>query len=286
MVYLALLLFLTLANGSISSGNNNRVMVWLCLEFCDETPEQIQNHLMTIERHKNIISAVSFEKYTLGPDSTLVDNELTEVSFQLNKIGVETWPLLSSFPHPDEFIDWMRQVFENPEPFISSCIQAAKKYDYVGWNLDWEPTGNDVTEEDGLNYAKFIDTFAKALHEADLMLTVDYATWSPIWNVTAMAETDVDKLISMGTYTSTDSSFTHQLQILTDAVNGDGSRAGVGLENVNASTGERIPMDEVVWRFNETVNGGAQEIDIWRMPVPPLWWPLIEHFVHNPNSAP
>ena len=147
-----------------SSLGNNRVMMWLCLEFCDETPEQIRDHLLSIERHKDVLQAVSFEKYTLGPNSTLVDNELTEVSFQLNRIGVETWPLLSSFPHPDEFIDWMRQVFENPQPFITSCIQAAKKYDYVGWNLDWEPTGNDVTDEDGVNYAKFIDTFAKALH--------------------------------------------------------------------------------------------------------------------------
>ena len=285
MIYLPLFLFLVLVAICSSSGSNNRVMVWLCLEFCDETPEQIRNHLVTIERHKDVLSAVSFEKYTLGPNSTLVDNELTEVSFQLNEIGVETWPLLSSFPHPDEFIDWMRQVFDNPQPFISSCIQAAKKYNYVGWNLDWEPTGNDVTDEDGLNYAKFIDTFAKALHDADLKLTVDYATWSPIWNVTAMAETAADKLISMGTYTSTDSAFTHQLEILTDAVGGDGSRAGVGLETVNASTSERIPMDEVIWRFNETVSSGAQEIDIWRMPVPPLWWPLIENFVQIPSST-
>lgn len=281
LVYL-LILLATVANSSSRSNvssRNNSAMVWLCLEFCDETQEQIRNHLLTIQQHRDVVRAVSFEKYTLGANSTLIDNDLTEVSFQLNEIGVETWPLLSSFPHPDEFIDWMRQVFENPAPFISSCIAEAQKYKYVGWNLDWEPTGNDVTDEDGLDYAKFIDTFAKALHEVGLKLTVDYATWSPIWNVTAIADTAADKLISMGTYTSTDSSFSHQLEILMDAVGGDGSRAGVGLENVNASTGERISLNEILWRFDEIVNSGAQEIDIWRMPVPPLWWPLIENFV-------
>ena len=114
LVYL--LILLTTANsssGSNVSSRNNSAMVWLCLEFCDETPEQIRNHLLTIQQHRDVVRAVSFEKYTLGANSTLIDNDLTEVSFQLNEIGVETWPLLSSFPHPDEFIDWMRQVFEN-----------------------------------------------------------------------------------------------------------------------------------------------------------------------------
>ena len=239
----------------------NRVMGWLCLEFCDQTQEQIRNHMLEIELHKNSLDAVSFEKYTLGPNSTLVDNELTEVSFQLNAMGIETWPLLSSFPHPDEFMDWMREVFANPDPFIMSCINEAKKYQYVGYNLDWEPTTDDVTDEDGINYAAFIDTFADALHSAGLKLTVDIASWSPIWNLTAISATSVDRIISMSTYTSTDSSFTHSLDALVDAAGPE--RSGVGLENVNASTGERISLDEVVWRFSSIEQSGATEIDIW-----------------------
>lgn len=89
---------------------NNRVMAWLCLEFCDETPEMIAADLLEIEQHRSSIAAVSFEKYTLGPNSTLVDNQLTVVSPVINKLGLESWPLLSSYPHPPEFIDWMRQV--------------------------------------------------------------------------------------------------------------------------------------------------------------------------------
>ena len=258
-----------------SKDTKKRVMTWLCLEFCEETKENIEYNLMQLKLHRDVVSAVSFEKYTLGPNSTLVDNKLTVVSPFINELGMEGWPLLSSFPHPPEFIDWMRQVFVNPRPFINQCISEAKKYNYVGYNLDWEPTDN-VTAEDGQNYAIFIDTFAKELHKANLLLTVDVATWSPIWNYTAIAATDVDRGISMGTYTSTDSSFTKQLNSIVGSFGT--ARAGVGLETVNASSGALIPMNEVVWRFQQIQQSGATEIDLWRMPIPSNWWPLLKNF--------
>lgn len=69
---------------------------------------------------------------------------------------------------------------------------------------------------------------------------------------------------------------------------------------VNASNSNRIPLDEVKWRFEQIEAAGAQEVnamflislyspldciqhpyllmqvDIWRSPVPTLWWPIIE----------
>jgi hypothetical protein len=190
----------------------------------------IELQFAQINEHKSSITAISFEKYTLGPNSTLVDNNLTAVSGRINALGLEAWPLLSSYPHVPEFIDWMRDVFITPEPFIEACISAAKRFHYIGYNLDWEPT-DDVTEEDGLAYAQFIDTFAIALHSAGLQLTVDVATWSPIWNYDAIEKGAADRVISMGTYTSSDSSFTSQLSKLVDTFGP--TRSGVGLEMVS-----------------------------------------------------
>lgn len=270
------LLFFIISTICVYHAVANRVMVWMCLEFCDETQDVINANLNEISRNRQALSAVSFEKYTLGPNSTLVDNNLTEVSSEIIAIGLEAWPLLSSYPHPPEFMDWMRTVFKYPKPFIESCISEAKKYNYTGYNLDWEPT-DDVTEQDGSDYAAFIETFAKALHAENLKLTADIATWSPIWNYTAIATTSVDVGISMGTYTSTDSSFTSQLETLVTAFGP--ARSGVGLETVNASTSARMPMDEVAWRFQQITASGAVEVDLWRMPVPPLWWPLLVEFI-------
>jgi hypothetical protein len=42
-----------------------------------------------------------------------------KVSAEIIDLGLEAWPLLSSYPHYPEFMDWMRQVFENPDVFIN-----------------------------------------------------------------------------------------------------------------------------------------------------------------------
>lgn len=252
-----------------------RVMTWLCLEFCEESQDDIALDLNQLKMNVDALTAVSFEKYTLGPNMTLVDNELTPVSDDINEMGLEAWPLLSSYPHYPEFIDWMRQVFANPQPFIDQCVSEAKKYGYFGYNLDWEPT-DDCTEQDGNDYAAFIQTFSRALHDEGLKVSVDFASWSPVWNLTAIAETEADYIISMSTYTNNDDSFSSQLNKLVTAV--DLGRAGVGLETVNASDGSRLPLDEVKWRFDQIEAAGVREVDLWRSPVPPLWWPMIKKF--------
>ncbi len=260
----------------LSLASSKRVMTWMCLEFCEESSDDINFNLQQINIHSDILSAVSFEKYTLGPNCSLVDNNLTSVSGFILEHGLEAWPLLSSFPHPPEFINWMREVFQSPYVFIDQCITQAKLYNYTGYNLDWEPTDN-VTAQDGQDYSTFIGIFADALHSQGLKLSVDVATWSVIWDYDAIAATNVDYAISMGTYTSSDTSFSTQLNSIMKSFGK--SRAGVGLETVNASTEDRLSMDEVIWRFDEIVESGAVEIDLWKMPVPPLWWPLLHRFV-------
>ena len=58
---------------------NAKLMVWMCLEFCGDSGQEATRQLTEISHHLNVVSAVSFEKYTLGPDCALVDNNLTEV---------------------------------------------------------------------------------------------------------------------------------------------------------------------------------------------------------------
>jgi hypothetical protein len=247
-----------------------RAMPWICLEFCQETKGQISLDVAEIERHKDILTAVSFEKYTLGPKMSLVDNELTEVNALIQKLGLEAWPLLSSYPHPPQFINWMREVFRHPQPFIDQCVLAAAKYNYTGYNLDWEPTDN-CSDQDGLDYATFINTFAKGLHEHGLRLSVDVAQWSPIWNYTAIAETSVDIVTSMGTYTATDESWDREFDAL---VENFGERAAVGLE-----TDVGVTEQQLEDRFKKMQEEGIKEVDLWRLPVPAFWWPHITKFV-------
>lgn len=54
-----------------------------------------------------------------------------QVSSELIALGLEAWPLLSSYPHPPEFMDWMRQVFQNPDPFIKQVCHSDTMLAYI-----------------------------------------------------------------------------------------------------------------------------------------------------------
>jgi len=193
----------------------------------------------------------------------------------------ETWPMLSSYPHPPEFIEWMRYAFDHVDEFTEQCVSEAMKYNFTGYNLDWEPT-DGVNEDDGARYAQFIEDFAQGLHAKNIKIKVDVATWSTVWDYTAIAATSADYIITMGTYTSNDTSFVNQLS---KAVTAFGDRLGVGLESVNASTSERIPLNEVIWRFQEIEDSGATEIDIWKFPIPPMWWSIMRQFLYGSDAV-
>jgi hypothetical protein len=90
--------------------------------------------------------------FNLGPNSTLVLNNLTNVVDDIKAMDLEAWPMVSSYPYafihlsrleysilfkslrgnfqsflrryPPQFLDWMRQVFANPEPFFEACVAA------------------------------------------------------------------------------------------------------------------------------------------------------------------
>ena len=274
------------------------VMPWMCLEICD-TPSSIQQQLQTIREHTDSLSGVSFEIYTLGDDCALRKFNasdvpplgLTAVTEDIHAAGLESWPMISSWPHPANFITYIRKVVNNDvcsNSFISQALKEARKYNYTGYNLDWEPTYSNstapVTKADAQAYATFVNKFATALHDAGFKLGVDMATWVTIphgpsfWNYTALAATEVDKGISMGTYTSCDTSFEKQLSLITNAF---GRRAGVGLQNVNASNNTPLSYAEVAFRFDAIKKSGVKEVDIWSMPIPINFWPFIEAFAEG-----
>ncbi len=58
----------------------------------------------------------------------------------------------------------MRKLFADPNPFIDEAVKLAVQNNYDGYNLDFEPRVN-INTSDAVFYARFIDTFAKRLHQ-------------------------------------------------------------------------------------------------------------------------
>ena len=279
------------------------VMPWMCLEICD-SPEDVQVQLETLRSKVRLLTAISFEKYVLFDDCTLGSPNsylaaqsppsppLSEVTVDVQAMGLQAWPLISSWPHPPEFMDFIRQLFktECADRFIDATIVEANLHGYTGYNLDWEPTASNatkpVTSEDAIQYANFVDRFAKRLHTHGYLLTVDVATWVTVpggpsfWDYSALNATAVDSAISMGTYTGNDASFTNQLKLINDAFGtGKDGRATVGLQTINASSGMPLSDEEVAFRFKSMSEANVYNVALWKTPIPDNFWEPLERFV-------
>ena len=102
-----------------------------------------------------------------------------------------------------------------------------EKNSWAGLNIDFEPSDpkTNATQDDAQNYAIFLNRFSDAMHQGRLLprgptggnvngfrLSVDTARWSTIWNMTELAATEIDTLITMDTYTSNLNGFASSLK--------------------------------------------------------------------------
>lgn len=182
--------------------------------------------------------------------------------------------MVSSYPYPPQFLDYMRAVFAAPGPFIAACLEAAAAQKLAGFNIDWEPqTGETPTPQDAADYAAFLGTFSSAMHAAGLVVSVDVATWSPIWDVPAIAASGVDLVATMSTYTANWTTWQEELAYFVSVV--PPARLVVGLETVRDSDNQPYTTAELEQRFVALAAAGASQVAVWRSPIPDNWWPFL-----------
>jgi hypothetical protein len=247
---------------AMTSGAHGRVvMPWMCLERCNE---DIPPDLQQIFEYRTTLTAVSFEDYDLGPNSTLVWNEFTSVNSQIQSYNLAALPMITTVD-----LNKIRQLCSNSHPFIEAAVSRAKTYNYSGYNIDFEPT-DTATEQDAKNFAAFLGKFANAMHGINKTLSVCVASWNDFWDFSAIASSSIDKVMTMDTYAGDFSTFTSALQ---KAINQIGlKKLGVGLITTVTDN------SQLTQRFNLIEQSGATEIDIWDTPIPDNWWPFLQKF--------
>jgi hypothetical protein len=268
-----LLLLLLVVGLCASKVASQTVMVWMCLERCfNTTSEQVQEHVQLLQQHSATVDSVAFEQFNLGPNSTLLDNpSLSSVALQLRASGFKTFAMVSSWPYPPDFIFWLRELFSNPVPFTTQCIAAASQFNLTGFNLDFEPAVG-VTEADALAYAAFLSNYTSAMHQHGVLVTADIAGWSPLWNLTALNATPVDKFFYMGTYARNFTTFSKQLAKVTSAISAD--KLAIGLQNYGAN--ETDVVGDPAQRFDAIANYQAiKSVGIWVMPLNADWFAAV-----------
>jgi hypothetical protein len=288
-----IVLLITVA--TVATTTNKTSMVWMCLERCEETKQEILDTIVTLNKYSTrTLTAISFELYNIGGGSSLIKNtDLSNVGPVVQKIrGVngdplETFPMISSYPYPKELIDWMRYLFQNPEPFINQAIQEAKRNRWTGYNLDLEPV-TGVNSTDAENYALFIQKFANALHQNQMKLNVDTAAWSILWNyqlISRSLNADLgDIMITMGTYTSNNDSWSNQLNKVI-AESDDLRKIGIGLMP-EKNDGSPLSKEDIDYRFAKIKQYNVTNVEVWKldqkfMSDSSYWWKALEDYMRN-----
>jgi len=245
---------------------------WMCLERCGDSPADIAAQLAQLAANASSFNAVQFEAFNLGPNGTLVVNGLTDVGPAVRALGLEAWAMVSSFPYPPQFLYWMRALFAAPDGFIAACVAEVEARALAGLHIDLEPGGGggrpSATPQDALDYAAFLSALAAALHAKGARLSVAAASWSPIWNLTALGASGVDLVEFMGTYTHDFATWEAQLAEAVAAVPLD--KLVVGLETgvVNAT--------ELQLRLAPLKRANVRKLGVWRLGVPEEWWPFLD----------
>jgi len=249
------------------------VLPWMCLERCGDNSTTIGWQLKSIHSNRNILSGVSFEMFNLGANSSLILNNLTRVHKEISSFGLQTFAMVSSWPYPPQFLDWMRQLFANPQPFITACLDAAHKYNLSGFDVDFEPTSPNATALDAQRFADFLGTFTSAMHAVGKQVHVDVGSWSAIWNFTLLGQCGVDRVTTMTTYTNDTAVWQKTFAYAVQQI--PAYHLGIGLETL------LLTNDTLQYRFDSILKYNLTYVGIWDMPIPSWWWPHIELFVNS-----
>ena len=254
----------------ISEAKQRYACPWMCLERCGE---DVQTDLAEILRlGPSVYNFVSIEAYDLNWGATIKDCGYSRVGPQLVKAGIKVMPMITTAN-----IEKLYQLWNDTDGFIKQAVEVARNNkDWItGFNVDFEPEGGkEPTYNDAVQYANFLDKFAKALHAEGFLLTVDIAHWSNLWQDELLAKTDVDRFITMQTYTLNLDDFKYIVKYR--LAHYGTAKFGVGLY-----TGAGFTAADIKARIDFVRDCDIDTIGIWQTPIPSDWNPYIKAFVND-----
>lgn len=295
---------------------NRTVMVWLS-DGVGGVDEKGYTELVDfIVSHNNAINAVSVEGlYTFASDGSVKANATAvQLHQQWAQRGMKTFPILGCSE-----LAWARKAFQNVEAFTATLVNEITKYGFDGYNIDIEPATNvsdpssatNPTDDDAAQFAKFLTHLADAMHALDPPRTITVDTMSVVgacrstyhypknlepcpwirrfWNFQMLAESTLDKALTMDTYTQNDTEF--PLDMLYNQWYFPLDRLGIGLcpwcwVNGGMTGGVPPTQEELHSRFQSIYADGVLELDLWELganstlqAVWDPWWPYLEAFM-------
>lgn len=116
--------------------------------------------------------------------------------------------------------------------FAKAAVDNAKAKGYAGYNLDLEIR---ISSSYGERFESFVNTFADALHDAGMTLTLAITGLCPPWymgvSCSQLANTRADRLFTMSTYKGDGGGYPFKQSVDTAVSAFGAKKVGVGLQN-------------------------------------------------------
>jgi len=218
-----------------------------------------------LKNYSSLFQAVSFKWCEVNSSGLLVREQVTDVRPLVQSLGLQSFPMICS-----ENLDNMRQVFASPNGLIDEAIAKALEWGDTGFNIDFEPDESifNVTSQDAADFESFLEVFAAAAHSNGLILSVDVDRWGLIWNHTLNAPS-VDKILDMDTYQP-------QIGGVEMMLHKDMNQYGVKRLGMGINTKYGYTDQQVQQLYQLIADSTIREVDIWAMPIPDNWWPMLQ----------
>ena len=104
-------------------------------------------------------------------------------------------------------------------------------------------------------------------------MSVDVGLWSPIWNITAISNTNIDQIITMNTYTNNKNTWYNTFNEVINLIPNNLLVIGLECDETALST------SDLILRFEELKRNNIKKIAIWRNPIPNNWWLYLDDFI-------
>jgi len=248
-------------------------LLWMCQERC--SPFDLQANLKMLDTHRTEIKMVSPEAYQVGHTAnferaTASGVPVTNLQADMAKLKVPYFPMLTSGSITD-----LRTLWKNPTHFFTVAVATARNHSFMGYHIDWEPESG-VVAGDAKLYCEFLDKFADALHRAGLILIIDVARWSPLWDFDLLAKTRVDKIATMQSYTTDLTRFEREVSYTTSTL---GNKTIIGMmSNLNGYTPSVLSsMVSILKKYH------VNEINVWHdnLLLSADWLNFLKNFINS-----
>lgn len=236
--------------------------VWFCLERCGYNRTDTLAQLQAIRSHgRNAVTHISFERFDLGPNSTLIDNGFTNIVSDVLNASLVPIAMVTTVD-----LDRMRQLFANPDPFIDALLNATLRLGSHGVDFDFEPNAN-ADEHDAAAYALFLSRISARFNAHRLSVGADAATWNAIWDFSLLGMSTANIIATMNTYVADYADFAAALNF-----------SSTFLDKRQMVTGLLRPIPDAALEQMAVLMEKSEicRVALWDAPVPENFWPHLD----------